>query len=86
MAAILATVINKTDKNDARGIAEALRVGHFQGCVHRSDEAVEIRTLLHMRQTAIEEKTHIINSLRGHLNVYTTYSYSKQVEREKSPL
>jgi hypothetical protein len=25
MAAILATVINKTDKNDARGIAEALR-------------------------------------------------------------
>lgn len=70
MAAILATIINKTDKNDARGIAEALRVGHFQECVHRSDEAVEIRTLLHMRQTAIEEKTHIINSLRGHLKVY----------------
>lgn len=70
MAAILATIINKTDKNDARGIAEALRVGHFQECVHRSDEAVEIRTLLHMRQTAIEEKTHVINSLRGHLKVY----------------
>ncbi len=70
MAAILATIINKTDKNDARGIAEALRVGHFQECVHRSDEAVEIRTLLHMRQTAIEEKTHIINSLRGHLKIY----------------
>jgi transposase len=70
MAAILATIINKTDKNDARGIAEALRVGHFQECVHRSDEAVEIRTILHMRQTAIEEKTHIINSLRGHLKVY----------------
>ncbi len=70
MAAILATIINKTDKNDARGIAEALRVGHFQECVHRSDEAVEIRTLLYMRQTAIEEKTHIINSLRGHLKVY----------------
>ena len=29
MAAILATIINKTDKNDARGIAEALRVGHY---------------------------------------------------------
>jgi len=70
MAAILATIINKTDKNDARGIGEALRVGHFQECVHRSDEAVETRTLLHMRQTAIEEKTHIINSLRGHLKVY----------------
>ena len=70
MAAILATIINKTDKNDARGIAEALRVGHFQECVHRSDDAVEIRSLLHLRQTAIEERTHVINSLRGHLKVY----------------
>lgn len=70
MAAILATIINKTDKNDARGIAEALRVGHFQECMHRSDEAVEIRTLLHMRQTAVDERTHIINSIRGHLKVY----------------
>lgn len=70
MAAILSTIINKTDKNDARGIAEALRVGHFQECVHRSDDAVEVRTLLHLRQTAIEERTHIITSLRGHLKVY----------------
>lgn len=70
MAAILATIINKTDKNDARGIAEALRVGHFTECVHRSDEAVEIRALLHMRQTAVEERTHITNSLRGHLKAY----------------
>jgi transposase len=70
MAAILATIINKTDKNDARGIAEALRVGHFRECVHRSDEAMEIRSLLHMRQTAIEGKTHLTNSLRGHLKVY----------------
>lgn len=70
MAAILATIINKTDKNDARGIAEALRVGHFRECVHRSEEAVEIRSLLHLRQTAVEERTHVINSLRGHLKVY----------------
>jgi transposase len=70
MAAILATIINKTDKNDARGIAEALRVGHFRECVHRSEDAVEIRSLLHLRQTAIEERTHVINSLRGHLKVY----------------
>lgn len=70
MAAILATIINKTDKNDARGIAEALRVGHFRECVHRSEDAIEIRSLLHLRQTAIEERTHVINSLRGHLKVY----------------
>lgn len=70
MAAILAVLINKTDKNDARGIAEALRAGHFQECVHRSDDAVEIRSLLHMRQTAIEQKTAVSNSLRGHLKMY----------------
>lgn len=70
MAAILATIINKTDKNDARGIAEALRVGHYKECVHRSDEAVEIRTLLHGRRTAVEGRTHTITSIKGHLKVY----------------
>jgi transposase len=70
MAAILATIINKTDKNDARGIAEALRVGHYKECVHRSDEAVEIRTLLHVRRTAVEGRTHNITSIKGHLKVY----------------
>lgn len=70
MAAILATIINKTDKNDARGIAEALRVGHYKECVHRSDEAVEIRTILHGRRTAVEGRTHAITSIKGHLKVY----------------
>ena len=70
MAAILGTIINKTDKNDARGIAEALRVGHFRECVHRSEDALEVRSLLNLRQTAVEERTHIISSLRGHLKVY----------------
>lgn len=70
MAAILATIINKTDKNDARGIAEALRVGHYKECVHRSDEAVERRTILHARKTAVEGRTHCITSIKGHLKVY----------------
>lgn len=70
MAAILATIINKTDKNDARGIAEALRVGHYKESVHRSDEAVEIRTILHGRRTAVEGRTHTITSIKGHLKVY----------------
>lgn len=70
MAAILATIINKTDKNDARGIAEALRVGHYRECVHRSDKMVEIRTILHARSTAVEARTHSITSIKGHLKVY----------------
>ena len=70
MAAILATIINKTDKNDARGIAEALRVGHYKECIHRSDEATETRTVLNGRRTVVEGRTHLITSIKGHLKVY----------------
>lgn len=70
MAAILATTVNKTDKNDARGIAEALRAGHYKECIHRSDEAMEIRTVLHSRATLVKERTHLVSSLKGHLKVY----------------
>jgi len=51
MTAILAIIINKTDKNDAKGISEALRVGHYKECVHHSDEAVEIKTILRGKQS-----------------------------------
>ena len=70
MGAILAVTINKTDKNDARGIAEALRVGHYKQSVHRSDDSLEIRSLLNGRGTLVDERTHLINSIKGHLKVY----------------
>lgn len=70
MAAILATVINKTDENDARGITEALRCGHYQECVHRGEESLKVRTVLHSRQTLIHQRTHLTNSIKGHLKVY----------------
>lgn len=70
MAAILAVTINKTDKNDARGLANALRVGHYKTCVHRSDDALETRTLLHGRGTLVDERTHLVCSIKGHLKVY----------------
>lgn len=70
MAAILATTINKTDKNDARGIAEALRANHYKECVHRSDQAMEVRTILHSRETAVNGRSHVTTSIKGHLKVY----------------
>ena len=70
MAGILATLINKTDQNDARGIAEALRVGHYRECVQRSNRAIEIKTILHCRGTLVRERTHLTNSLKGHLKQY----------------
>ncbi len=70
MAAILATVVNKTDKNDARGIAEALRAGHYKKCVHRSDAAMEMRTALSSRDLLVKQRTQITNSIRGFLKTY----------------
>jgi transposase len=93
MAAILATTINKTDKNDARGIAEALRVGHYKACVHRSNEAMEVRTVLHVRGTLVEERTHLLSSIKGHLKVYgiklgkgKDKGFRKKVEDATQPL
>lgn len=93
MSAILAVTINKTDKNDARGITEALRVGHYKECVHRSDEALEIRTLLNGRGTLVNERTHLVSSIRGHLKVYgiklgkgKDKSFKEQVEENISQL
>ena len=66
MAAILASSnINKNDKNDARGIAKALRGGYYTTCVHRSMEAMGLRTALHARDTLIKSRITISNSIKG---------------------
>lgn len=70
VAAILGTIVNKTDKNDARGIAEILRTGHYNKCVHRSDEAMELRTVLNSRDLLVRQRTQITNSIRGFLKTY----------------
>lgn len=71
MAAILAaTKVNKTDKNDARGIAEALRAGHYSKCVHRSDTMMELRTVLKSRDLLVKQRTRITNNIKGCLKIF----------------
>ncbi len=65
----MATIINRTEKTDTRGIEESLRVGHYKKRVHRSDEAYEIRTFFHARPTALEGKAHAITNIEGYLKV-----------------
>jgi transposase len=50
MAAALSARINKNDKNDARGIAQMLRVGLYKEVLVKSDEACEIKFLLGSRR------------------------------------
>lgn len=70
MAAILSLTINKTDKNDARGIAGALRGGHYRQVHHKSQYAVELSTLMGARRSLVNQRTDGMNTIRGLLKSY----------------
>ena len=70
MATVLSIQINKTDKNDARGIATAMRCGLYREVVEKSVEAREIGTLLGARRLLVTQKVQLSNSVRGFLKTY----------------
>jgi transposase len=70
MAAILSITINKTDKNDARGIASALRGGHYRQVHHKSQHAVELSTLMGARRSLVNQRTNSMNTIRGLFKSY----------------
>jgi transposase len=70
IAAVLATTINKTDKNDARGIANALRCNMYREVHAKSSNSIEKSTLLAARKTIVEQKTQLTNTIRGLLKAY----------------
>lgn len=70
MAAILSVQINKTDKNDARGIANAMRCGLYSEVTQKSEKAIEVATLMGSRKLLVEEKVQLTNGIRGLLKTY----------------
>lgn len=70
IAAVLATTINKTDKNDARGIANALRCNMYREVHAKSRNSIEVNTLLVSRKAIVEQRTHLTNTIRGLLKAY----------------
>jgi transposase len=67
MNGILKITVNKTDENDARGIANAIRAGMYTEVHLRSDENVELTILLTTRHTLVSQRTRMILTIRGHL-------------------
>jgi transposase len=55
----------KTDKNDARGIAEMMRIGHYRSVRVKSAEAQLIRTTLQARRQIVATLLQIQGSIRG---------------------
>ncbi len=63
--AALSAMRNKTDKTDARGIAQILRTGWFSPVHMKSREAHGIRALLSTRKALLKKTMDLANEARG---------------------
>lgn len=66
----LGAMRNKTDRNDARGIAQLVRLGWFRRVFVKSDEAQRTRMLLVSRSHLLGKSQNIENCIRGSLKVF----------------
>ena len=68
--AALSAMRNKTDKNDARGIAQVLRTGWFSPVHMKSREAHGVRALLSTRKALLSKTIDLANQVRGLLKIF----------------
>src|SRR5262249_54427744 len=67
MQAVLKAQINKTDRNDARGIAQMMRVGIYRPVHVKTLRSQKLRMLLTHRKLLQSKAIAIENDLRGTL-------------------
>lgn len=65
MSAAISIRTNKTDKNDAQEIANALRTGYYKEVYQKQDYIMEKQTLLTSRRILVEQRTQTTNCIRG---------------------
>ncbi len=70
VAASLAAMRNKTDRNDARGLAQILRTGWYRTVHVKSIESHQVRALLTSRKMILTQCIDLENELRGLLKVF----------------
>ena len=70
VSAALSAMRNKTDKNDARGIAHILRTGWFSPVHMKSREAHGVRALLSCRKALLNKTIDLANEVRGLLKIF----------------
>ena len=90
MATLIALKVNKTDQNDARLIAEAMRCNFYKEVFHKTKESIETGLQMGTRRTLIEVRTKLKNSIRGYLKAYGvrlgSISHEKFPERVRSAI
>lgn len=60
----------KTDRNDARGIAQIVRTGWYKLAHVRSEDSQRRRVLVNTRKTLLEQRIELENQIRGNLKVF----------------
>jgi transposase len=68
--AALSAMRNKTDKNDARGIAQILRTGWYSRVHVKSLESHYVRALLSSRRAVLQKCVDLENEVRGLLKIF----------------
>ena len=70
VSAALSAMRNKTDKTDAKGIAQILRTGWFSPVHMKSREAHGVRALLSTRKALLKKTMDLANEVRGLLKIF----------------
>jgi len=70
VSAALSAMRNKTDKTDAKGIAQILRTGWFSPVHMKVREAHGVRALLSTRKALLKKTMDLANEVRGLLKIF----------------
>ena len=70
VSAALSAMRNKTDRNDARGIAQVVRSGWYRPVHMKSAGSHHVRTLLASRKAVLRRCIDLENEIRGLLKVF----------------
>jgi len=70
MSAIISLKINKTDRNDARAIANVMRCGMYKEVFQRSRESIDLGLQMGARRILLDTRTKLKNAMRGLLKTY----------------
>ena len=68
--AALSLQANKTDRNDAHGLAQIVRTGWYRPVEMKSLESHELRVMLQARQRLVGMRTTLYNQVRGLLKTF----------------
>jgi transposase len=70
VAAALSLQVNKTDANDAHGIAQVVRVGWYRPVVVKSLQSCRVHAVLSARSQLVAMRTSLYNQIRGILKTF----------------